>query len=104
MDFDKLHREVMLPSVRIRAQRATGSGTIIYSKENAKGKYSVYALTNHHVIKESIALEERWSTLLKKKVEMDVFQTVEVHLFKYLWSSRSKGGETVLADIVAYDV
>lgn len=103
MDYEERHQKIALPCVRIRAGKAGGSGTILYSQEGEDGSYSTYVLTNHHVVDGCISIEEKWSTLLKANRKMDVFQTVDVHLFEYRWSSRAIGGTSVQADIVAYD-
>lgn len=97
-DYDVRHRKIALPCVRIRAKGASGSGTIIHSKEG-----STYILTNHHVVKKSITIENKWSSLLKSEKKTDIFEVVEVHLFDYQWESRAIGGMTIQADIMAYD-
>lgn len=102
-DYDKRHRMIALPCVRIRANKAGGSGTVIYSKENDEGDFSTYILTNNHVIDNCVKIERRWSALLKSERKLDVFETVDAHFFDYRWESRSVGGKTVQCDIVAYD-
>jgi len=94
---------VALPCVRVRAEKAGGSGTVIYSRENEGGEFSTYVLTNHHVVDGCIKIEDRWSALLRSERRLDVFQVVDVHIFDYRWESRAVGGSTVQSDIVAYD-
>jgi S1-C subfamily serine protease len=102
-DYELRHKRVALPCVRIRAGKAGGSGTVIYSAANEDGEYSTYILTNHHVVDGCITIDDKWSTLLKSKRKMDVFETVDVHIFDYKWESRAIGGTTVQSDIVTYD-
>jgi S1-C subfamily serine protease len=101
-DFEERHRRIALPCVRVRAAKAGGSGTILYSGAAGEER-STYVLTNHHVVDGCIKIEKKWSTLVKAERKMDVFETVDVHLFEYRWSSRAIGGTSVQADIVAYD-
>lgn len=96
--YAKRHQMVARPCVRVRAAKAGGSGTVIYSQGG-----STYVLTNHHVVDGAIKIEDRWSTLLKSSRRMDVFDTVDVHIFEYAYKSRAIGGTTVQSDIVAYD-
>lgn len=104
MDYEERHNRIALPCVRIRAGKAGGSGTILYSRPTAEdGDYSSYVLTNHHVVDGCIKVEKKWSTLLKAERKMDVFETVDVHLFEYRWASRAIGGMSVQADIACYD-
>jgi len=98
MNLEERHKRIALPCVRIRAKRAGGSGTIIYSREG-----STYVLTNHHVVADCITIENRWSTLIKKERKMDVFEIVDTHLFGYRYESRAIGGTTIQSDIMAYD-
>lgn len=102
-DFELRHKMVALPCVRVIAQKAGGSGTVIYSAPNQSGTYSTYVLTNHHVVETCIKIESRWSALLKSERKIDLFDKVDVHMFKYLYSARAIGGITVQSDIMAYD-
>lgn len=102
-NYESRHREMLLPVVRVRANNAGGSGTIIYSEPDADGEYSTYVLTNHHVVDGLIKVEEKWSTLLKKNVKMDVMSTAEVQQFTYRYQSRAVGASSIDADVVAYD-
>ena len=42
------------PVVRVRCKDVGGSGTVIFSGQNAEGEYETYVLTNHHVIEKAI--------------------------------------------------
>lgn len=98
----ELSREVLLANTRIRAAKAGGSGTILYSKEGKDG-YSTYILTNNHVVDDCITVSKKWSPLLKRDIKMDTFTTVEAHLFKYQYQSRAIGATTIQCDIMTYD-
>ena len=45
------HTEMLYPTVLVRLERGTGSGTVIYSKLNEDQEYESYVLTNNHVIR-----------------------------------------------------
>src|SRR3990167_5171232 len=104
-DYEQAHKDMLLPVVRIRAGNAGGSGTILYSRDDAEGTggYSTYVLTNHHVVDNMIKVVEKWSTLLKRNVKIDEMGVPEVQLFTYRYSSRTVGAQSIEADIVAYD-
>jgi len=101
-DYELRHRSIALPCVRIRTQKAGGSGTVIYSEEGEDG-FSTYILTNHHVVDDCIKVEKKWSALLKSERKTDVFEAVDAHFFNYRWESRATGGLSIQSDIVAYD-
>jgi len=102
-DYKTRHKMIALPCVRIRANRAGGSGTVIYSHENDNGDFSTYILTNHHVVDKSISVKKEWSSLLKKERKMDYFEPVDAHFFEYKWESRNVGGSTKKCEIMTYD-
>ena len=101
-DYDKRHRELVLPVVRITAHGTAGSGTVIYARDK-EGAISAFVLTNHHVVDDLIRIEKRWSPLLQRDVKADVRSTAQVHFFSYKWKSRAVAGSTIEADIQAYD-
>jgi S1-C subfamily serine protease len=103
MDYEKRHKMIALPCVRIRTPKAGGSGTVIYSAENEDGGVSTYLLTNHHVVDNCITIKDEWSALLKSKRKIDTFETVHAHFFAYRWESRSIGGTDIQSDIMCYD-
>uniref|UniRef100_A0A6M3JQW5 Putative trypsin-like peptidase domain containing protein n=1 Tax=viral metagenome TaxID=1070528 RepID=A0A6M3JQW5_9ZZZZ len=104
MSGKQLSREMLLPNVRVAAQKAGGSGTVIYSQQQEDGgDYSTYVLTNHHVIANNIDIKQKWSTLLKRDTKMDFLTSCDVHFFKYQYQSRAVGVTAIDADIVAYD-
>lgn len=94
----------ILACVRIRAPKAMGSGTILWSGlgEDAPD-YSTYILTNNHVIADAIRHEMRWNNTIKRDVKTEVMATVSVHLFRYKWEQRAESATAIEADIMAYD-
>lgn len=103
MDYDKRHRELMLPCVRVRAGSAGGSGTVIYSKPDDEGQFSTYILTNHHVVDGLIEVKDEWNALLKRNAKVDILSPAEVHFFEYEYQSRAVGATAIGADVAAYD-
>ena len=102
--YEQRHRELMLPVVRVVAQRAMGSGTVIDARQGKGGEApSVHVLTNHHVVDDLIKVEKRWSPLLQREVKADVRAMAQVHFFRYQWKNRAIGQTEIQADIVAYD-
>lgn len=103
--YDLRHKELLLPVVRVRAPKGTGSGTVIYSGPDKAGTgFSTYVLTNHHVVESAIEFKDEWSALLKRKTKIDVLGVVEAEFFEYQWNSRAVGATSVLGQIAAYDV
>jgi S1-C subfamily serine protease len=104
-DLKEKHASMLYPTVRVRTEKAGGSGTIIYCKEkpNNDGKYETYILTNHHVIDDNIKVEKKWSTLLKRKVETDILSDCTVELFNFEYDSWESGHSAYKAEIMCYD-
>jgi S1-C subfamily serine protease len=91
----------MYPTVRVRTSKAGGSGTVVYSKEY-NGEWFTYIITNHHVIADNVTVKKKWDPVIKKKVDQEVLDTVQVEFFKYNNYSHCISSENVEADIVAY--
>ena len=102
-DVEVLHTQVLYPVVRVRSKNAGGSGTIIFSGQNAEGEYETYVLTNHHVIENAIEVKKQWDSMLGREVKKEFKSLVQVELFKYKYWSRMVGGTVIDAEIVAYD-
>lgn len=49
-EIEKLHQEVLYNTVRVRAEKASGSGTLVFSGKNKKDSFETYILTANHVI------------------------------------------------------
>ena len=61
------HEQMFYPTVRVRTKKAGGSGTVVYSKEH-EGEVYTYVITNHHVISDSVKIEKKLDSVLKRKV------------------------------------
>ena len=105
MDTKQLHERILYPVARVRALKAGGSGTIIYSKPNPAqpNEYLNFVLTCAHVVDSAIALKKDWDSVLKKKVEKEFLTQVEVETFDYVEISRVDTSKVGKADIFAYD-
>jgi S1-C subfamily serine protease len=103
MEVEKLHKEVLYPSIRVRAGGSGGSGTVLYSKKDEKGNARTFVLTNHHVVDGLIRVEKVWDARYGKDIKKDVRKTAEVQFFKYNNWSKCIGSFSVEADIVAYE-
>jgi len=103
--IDTLNRQTLYPTVRVRAKKTGGSGTILYSKpcDKVKDEYETYILTNHHVIEDLITVMKEWNPLLKKDVKVEKRGTAQVEIFKYKHFSRVVGAVSLEADLVAYN-
>ncbi len=56
-DTDEMTRTMLLPTVQLNGEDTVGSGTIVFSGENARngGKVETYALTSYHVVRNILA-------------------------------------------------
>jgi S1-C subfamily serine protease len=101
------HEKMLYPVVRVRTEKAGGSGTIIYSKEkpheSKEEGYESYILTNCHVVDDNIKVEKKWSTLLKRKVETDILSDCTVELFNFEYGSWESGHSAFKAEIMCYE-
>jgi len=104
-EIKRLHEQTLYPVVRIRAEKAGGSGTILYSKPDpdTPGEYETYVLTNHHVIEDLIKTEEKWDSLLKREIKKEVLGIPEIEYFDYVKLSVRDSGKTFKGEIKAYD-
>jgi len=95
------HEQMFYPTVRVRTKKAGGSGTVVYSKKHGEEVYT-YVITNHHVIADSVKIEKKWDSVLKRKTDKEKLDTVFVEFFRYNNYSHTVGSFAVEADIVAY--
>ena len=95
------HEQMFYPTVRVRTKKAGGSGTVVYS-ETYKDEVYTYVITNHHVVADSVKVEKKWDSVLKRKVDKEILDTVFVEFFRYNNYSHTVGSFAVEADIVAY--
>ncbi len=99
-----LLEEVLYPCVRVLAEKAGGSGTIIYSKQDDESKeYHTYVLTCHHVVEDAIKIKDEWDALLGRQAKKEFRSTVKVEFFKYRNGGRVARTESVDADIIAWN-
>ena len=101
-EIKKQHEEMLYTSVRVRAGRTGGSGTILFSQD-VNGEAETYVLTNHHVVDDLIEVEEEWDSLLGRPIKKEKRATAKVEVFKYNHLSRNIGQTGLDADIIAYD-
>jgi len=106
--FEKEHKEMLYPTVRVRTEKAGGSGTIIYSKPlpDQKGEdidYETYVLTNFHVIEDAVAFKKKWDPIAKREITKETRTTVQVEIFEYKHGSSIVGSSAFEGDIVAWD-
>jgi len=116
-NIEEAHKKLLYTSVRVRTDKAGGSGTVIYSKVcpvtykdpkypelvTNEGETETYVLTNHHVIEGAISIKNAWNSLANREVPTEFRETVTVEFFKYKNLSKLYGRTTVEADIVAWD-
>jgi len=103
MDIQEKHEKMFYPTVRIRAEKAMGSGTVIYSdKVPGEDIYETYVLTNCHVVDDNIKVVDEWSTLLKRNVKRDTLKECEAEFFEFEYGSWEGGSRVVKADIQCY--
>jgi len=104
MNIEEKHHKMLYPCVRVRTDKAGGSGTVIYSKPRNQGKgYETYILTNHHVIADNIKVGKKWSTLLQREVQTDILSECSVEFFDFEYTSWEGGHQAQRASICCYD-
>lgn len=102
-----LHQRILRPSVRVRATKSMGSGTLVYCKqqdaENHPDEFETLVLTNHHVIEDLIDVKEEWDSTAGRKRFREFREPAVVEFFEMKHHSRvvSKNGKE--AEIVAWD-
>ena len=105
----EMHERTLYPTLRVTADRATGSGTIIYSAERTEPDedgelgFSTYVLTNHHVIASAIRVEKKFDPLKGADVTRDYRDLVRVEAFDYKNLSSITSRTTAEAEVVAYN-
>ena len=101
-NIEKKHREMLYPTVLVSLEEGAGSGTVIFSRK-VKGKFVSLVLTNHHVIKAYVSVEQEWNSAKEKKIDVERRRPVGVEVFEYNNYSELIGTIGREADIVAYD-
>lgn len=104
-EIKEIHEQVLYPVVRVRTEKAGGTGLIVYSKPTPEDAtiYETYVITCHHVIADAVKFVEKWSSIAKREITVEERQPVQVEVFKYEKLSRCIGGTTVQADIIAWN-
>src|SRR3990172_5708452 len=103
----RLHESILYPSVRVRAGKALGSGTVIYSRpadpDHFPEEFETLVLTNHHVVDDLIEVKEDWDAIRQLKRYREFRTPAVVEFFEMKHHSRvvSKNGKE--ATIVAWD-
>jgi len=104
-DIKKKHYEMLWTTVRIKAEKAWGSGTVIYSGQDAKGEWRNYIVTCEHVIHDNIKVETKFDPRVGYDIKKETRIPCEVEFFYYDKFSICQGvAGSTKADIVAYDV
>ena len=97
------HLEMLYPTVLVRLGNGSGSGTVIYSKQNEDQEYESYVLTNWHVIQGYVKVTKVWNSDKQENVETETRRPVNVDLWEYNNFSTAVGTIGRLAHIKAYD-
>jgi len=98
------HQTMLWTTVRVKTEKAMGSGTVIYSDKDSKNIYHTYILTCHHVIAECIKVETKFDPRVGYDIKKETRIPAEVEFFYYDKLSICQGvSGSVKADIVAYD-
>jgi len=104
-DIKKKHEEILWTTVRIKAEKAWGSGTVIYSGQDSKGEWHNYVLTCEHVVHDNIKVETKFDPRVGYDIKKETRIPCEVEFFYYDKYSICQGvSGSTKADIVAYDV
>lgn len=105
MDLKTMHEKCLYNVVRIRTEKAGGSGTVIYSEPDPKDPktYQSFVLTCQHVIGDAIEWRKEIDTVLKRKIDKEFKKQVGVEVFDYVDMSTVNSSNSFRADIVAYD-
>jgi S1-C subfamily serine protease len=103
--IEEIHRKVLYPVVRVRTEKAGGSGLIVYSKPTPEDPniFETYVVTCHHVVEDAIQFVSKWSSIAQRNVTVEDRQPVFVEIFKYEKLSRCVGSISLNADIIAWD-
>jgi S1-C subfamily serine protease len=104
----QLHQRTLYPTIRVKANKATGSGTLIYCQDREEADedgelgYSTYAVTNHHVVADAIRVEKEYDPTKGKYLTRDYRDRVQIEAYTYKNRSTITSRTTAEAEIVAY--
>ena len=104
LNQDQLHEQILYPVTRVRAEKAGGSGVLVYSEPdpNKDGEYINIALTCEHVIADCVKIKSEWDAVIKKDVKKDFMEECSIEVFDYTGSKISSANSTQ-ATVIAYD-
>ena len=105
LTIQELHEKILYPVVRVRTEKAGGSGTVIYSKPNPENseEYQTFVMTCAHVIDDAISYTKEFHPVLKKDIKKEILEQVSVQIFDCVYLSKINSSNMFKADIVAYD-
>jgi len=105
MTRQELHEKILYPVVRVRTDKAGGSGTVIYSQPDPKNpeEFLNFVMTCQHVIDDAITTKKDWDSLLKKEIKKEFTKLVTVEVFDYVYMSKVNSTNSYRAEILAYD-
>lgn len=101
--IQQMHEEMLYPVMRVRTEKAGGSGTVLYSAKDASGKVRTYVLTNHHVVGDAIKVVTDFDPRVGKDIKHVVTKRVNCEQFQYNELSHCVGSLGIQADIVAHN-
>jgi S1-C subfamily serine protease len=105
----QLHERTLYPTIRVRTDKAVGSGTIVACvprvepDEDGELGFSTYALTNHHVVEDAIRVEKIFDPQAGKYRTRDYRDLVQVEVMAYKNRSTITARTTAEAEIMAYN-
>jgi len=105
LTIQEQHQKILYPVVRVRSEKAGGSGTVIYSKPSKEKpeEYQTFVMTCEHVIDDAISTKKEWDGLFKRKIEKEFLQQIGIEIFDYVYLSKVNSSNSHRATIVAYD-
>ena len=104
LNQDQLHEQILYPVTRVRAEKAGGSGVLVYSEPdpNKDGEYINIALTCEHVIADCVKIKSEWDAVIKKDFKKDFMEECSIEVFDYTGAKISSANSTQ-ATVIAYD-
>lgn len=102
MNRNMILKQVLEPTVRIRAASSVGSGTIIKSEpwDSSKKTGGTWVLTNRHVVAKCIEYKEVWDELLRRTIKKEIVNQMEIDKHRLDKEGRVLGTQSAKASIV----
>lgn len=95
--------QIVYPTARVIANKASGSGTVVFSGQIADGTWRTYVITCHHVIEKNIEIKTKYDPRVGMEVKKETRTPVTVQFFRYEKLSHCRGSSGYRAKIVDYD-